>query len=176
MKRATILVLTLALAVAGCLVNANIFVQVEIDDFTADADVTFKTVLVDLNSNSDYTDNKEDILSTDDLGFVCTVVNTGTTVATCSLWVSHLGFSQPFTTQDPGWLPGDAVLVLADITVAAGATKKITLDESYQYLKNFEAARDIILRETFKAYFKAPNVFTVDVNNLVLVLSVNTKS
>ncbi|MCK4856382.1 MAG: hypothetical protein KAT58_00275, partial [candidate division Zixibacteria bacterium] len=70
MKRATILVLTLALAVAGCLVNANIFVQVEIDDFTADADVTFKTVLVDLNSNSDYTDNKEDILSTDDLGFV----------------------------------------------------------------------------------------------------------
>jgi len=167
MKKTLILLLAVALLTAGCLVTGNIVIQIDVGDFSLSPDETFGYEMVNLNDNPDYVEHKDDLNSIDDIGFVCKVHNTGGTTATGKLYISN--------TSQTSAVPNDKILVLDGISVAAGQTKTITLEESYNYLKNFEAARDAILKEQFTVYWTASGQFTLDVTDMVIVLSINGK-
>jgi hypothetical protein len=168
MKRAIIAVLTIALMVGGCIVTGNLIILIGIGDLKANATQTFASEYVDLNDYSDYVDHKDDLNSVDDMGFVCRIYNSGSSLATGKLWVSP--------TESNAKLPSDAVLALDGLVVKPGETREITLSESYDYLKNFKQVRKIVLDEKFTAYFtSATTPFTLQVKDLVLVLSINGK-
>jgi hypothetical protein len=168
MKRSIIAVLAIALVISGCIVTGNIIVTIDIGDLAGNVTDTFSSRYVDLNDYSDYVDHKDDLNSVDDMGFVCRIYNSGSNLATGKLWVSP--------TDSDAKLPDDAVLVLDGLVVKAGETREITLSESYDYLKNFDEVRKIVLGEKFTAYFtSATTPFTLEVKDLVLVLSINGK-
>lgn len=167
MRKALLLIVAAAMLTAGCLVTGNIVILIDIGDFGLNPGNTFGSEYVDLNSVEDYTENKDDLNSIDDIGFICKVQNTGTTSATGRLYISN--------TSSTSFIPTDKILVLDGITVAAGQTRTITLEESYDYLKNFEAARDAVLEEEFTIYWEVPNPLQVQVQDMVVVLTINGK-
>lgn len=167
MRTALTLIVAAALLTAGCIVTGNIFIEISVGSFTVSPNGMFGYENVDLTQNSDYNDHKDDLNSIDDIGFVCTVTNTGTTSATGRLYVSN--------TSSTSAIPNDKILLLDGITVGVGQVKEITLSESYNYLTNFEAARDAILKEQFTVYWDVAGQFTLDVTEMVIILTINGK-
>ncbi|MFH2056744.1 MAG: hypothetical protein ABIJ61_12360 [bacterium] len=171
MRKALTLLVAAALLTAGCIVTGNIVILIDVGDFGISPSGLFGYEYVDLTQNSDYNDHKEDLNSIDDVGFVCKIQNTGSSSATGKLYIATGGSSS----SSPTAIPTNKILVLDGITVAAGQTRTITLEESYDYLKNFEDARDAILDEKFTVYWEVPNPYDVQVMDMVVVLSINGK-
>jgi hypothetical protein len=167
MRQAILLVVAAALLTAGCIITGNIVILIELDPFTIEPNGLFGYEEVNLLDYGEYRDHKDDLNSVDDIGFVCKIRNESGASATGKLWISN--------TSSSSFIPNDKILVLDGITVAAGQTRTIKLDESYDFLKNFEAAREAILREQFTVYWEVPNAFLVQVTDMVIVLTINGK-
>lgn len=168
MKRSILIFMGLLLLFSGCIVTGNLFIEILIGNLSVNVDQTFASAFVDLNDYEDYVDHREDINSVDDMGFVCRIHNSGNNAATGQVWVS--------LAEDIDELPKDKVLLLSGLTVAPGATKEITLNESYDYLQHFEETRDIILSEKFSVFFTSQTTpFELEIRDLVMILSVNGK-
>jgi hypothetical protein len=167
MRTALTLIVAAALLTAGCIVTGNIFIEIYVGSFTVSPNGLFGYDDVDLTKNSDYNDHKDDLNSIDDVGFVCKIQNSSGSSATGRLYVSN--------TSSTSAIPNDKILLLDGITVAAGQTKTIKLAESYDYLTNFEAARDAILEEQFTIYWEVPNAFDIRVTDMIVILTINGK-
>ncbi len=143
MKTALTLIVAAALLTAGCIVTGNIFIEIHVGAFDISTNGLFGHMYVDLNDYQEYKDHKDDLNSIDDVGFLCKIKNEGTSPATGQLYVAVGGSS----TVAPTSIPTNKILVLDGVTVGAGQTRTINLAESYDYLVDFEAARDAILKE-----------------------------
>ncbi|MGB5105232.1 MAG: hypothetical protein WBP29_01625 [Candidatus Zixiibacteriota bacterium] len=157
---------------ANCITSGNVMVVEYLLPMHAQTGVTITPGDVDLSTNSDWNDHKEDINGIDDLGFACRITNNTAAAASGQLYVS--ANDKDYTTE--GAIRNNAILVLDGIVVPAGGTRAIEWQESYDYLKNFDQVKEVIFGEQFHYYFIAAETpFNIDVTDIVLFMSINGK-
>ncbi|MCX6834232.1 MAG: hypothetical protein NTW07_03710 [candidate division Zixibacteria bacterium] len=143
------LILT-GLVITGCLVSGT-FVIVEDVDFSFTADNGFYWYPVDLTTNSDWEDHKDDIDNIDALGFSFKIENTSGVSSTFTVqFAAATGVANPL--DEPTSIPDDVVTVITGLTVAAGATRTVTYAESLGMISNLAALKAIVKSGRFDYY------------------------
>jgi hypothetical protein len=160
---------------ANCVTTGNVMVVEYIDDFDAQTESNLDFEEVDLTTNDDWNDNKEDIAGIDDIGFACRIENLATEPAGGQLFLyKPKNPADQLTTYED--VVEQGTLLLSGIVVAPGATREILWDESYDFLQNFDAAKEIVFSEKFQVYFIADETpFSIHVTDIVLFLSISGK-
>ena len=117
-----------ALVSAGCLISGQVTFSYELDSPIDATNTDLYAQTVDLNQESDYTDNKDKLEGLVDVAFLGTFTNTGGTPIDVVLYMTRTAtnFSDPAVLN--AW--SDKALVWGPFTLAAGETKKIGWDES----------------------------------------------
>lgn len=178
MKKALVISLKIGLGVLAlfltlgnnCITSGNIMVVMDLANVPGQTNTNFNPQPVDLTENSDWQDHKDQLNSVDDIGFACTIVNHESSVATGQVWISEKNYTSPAD------VTANAVKILDGITVPANGSKSIEWKDSETYLSNFDAAKAIVYTEKFNLYFMVKETpFHIDVNDIVLFLSVNGK-
>lgn len=137
--------LALALGAAGCiLVSGQFLIDFDLSSFTLTTDTTVASQVVDLNTNSDYRDHKDDVKAIVDLAVLGKLANTGGTDVNVDVWISPSS-GTPHTT--PGEVTSDpnARLLWGPFKVAAGTTKTIDWNESATLFS--PAGKNLLLSE-----------------------------
>lgn len=126
---------------------------------------------VDLSTESEYADHKDELKGLADLAVLGTLTNTGVTPLSLEVWITP-GDTGPL---DPaGIVTAGGVSLWGPMTLAAGATRQIGWDESAAL---FGAGRSMLLEQAkgdgeFTLYLVAGgSTFTLENAHLVLVLS-----
>lgn len=161
---------------ANCITTGNLMIIEYIDDFAAQTESSLDREQVDLSTNDDWNEHKDDIAAIDDIGFACRIENLGAQPAGGQLFLF-----KPKNENDSlasySDVQSKGTLVLDGIVVEPGATREIKWQESYDYLQNFEKAKQIIFTEKFQVYFVADKTpFSIQVRDIVLFLSVAGKA
>ena len=138
------------LVIAGCLVSGTFVIVKDVEfDFTANSG--FYWYPVDLRSNSDWEDHKDDIDDIDALGFEFKITNTSDVSSSFTVqFAAATGEADP--SDEPTSIPGDAVTVISGLTVAAGATRTVTYAESLGMISNLAAFKRIVKSGRFDYY------------------------
>ncbi len=178
MKKTSIIALKVGLGILAllftlgnnCITSGNVVVVMDLDPVNGQTEQHFNPVSVDLKTNSDWNDHKEQLNSVDDIGFACKITNNTSSVATGQVWISEKSYTTPADVQE------HAVKILDGIVVPADGIKTVNWGESAGYLSNFNLAKAIVYGEVFYLYFMAENVpFDINVTDIVLFLSINGK-
>lgn len=142
-----------ALLATGCLVSGT-FVIVEGVNFTFTADRGFYWWPVDLTSDSDWDDHKDDIDDIDALGFEFNIENTSDQDCEFNVWfVAATGEADPNDfplTFDPD-LSG-MVQVITGLEVAAGASRTVSYAESLGHISSLKQFKAIVRTGRFDYY------------------------
>jgi len=165
--------LVLALAAAGCiLVSGQFLVDFDLDDFDITTESAVTREDVDLNTNSDYADHKEDLKSIVDMAVLGKLTNSGGTDVNVEVWMTPTATTHATptdVTSDP-----NAKLLWGPFKVAAGTTKTVDWNES---AKLFSAAGKATLLSEIKGDGQFTiyaigdiGTYTIDVDNGVLAL------
>jgi hypothetical protein len=163
--------LALAWAVPGCVLTSGQFlVSFDLDDIDVSTDSAVAEEDVDLNTNSDYEDHKDELEGIKDLALLGTVTNTGSTDIGVEVWMTADETS--YTTVNE--VTTNAQLLWGPFNVAAGQSVTIDWKDS---AKLFDSdGKTMLLNEV-----KGDGIFTVyvisdettysfDVDNGVLAL------
>jgi len=180
MKRNRWLLLSLAvgLVVAGCvLTSGQIRISFDLDDFSTTTDTGLAAQTIDLNTESEYKDNKDKLKDLSDLAVLGEITNNLGSPINVEIWmtptITNYTTAAEVTNSGSG-----AVRVWGPFNLAGNATKKIGWDDS---AKLFSAAgKKLLLDEAkgdgqFQLYAIAPAGaydFGVAKGVLVLVLDV----
>jgi hypothetical protein len=146
------LILT-GLVITGCLVSGT-FVIVKDVDFSFTADNGFYWYPVDLTTNSDWEDHKDDIDDIDAVGFEFKIRNTSGVDCEFNAWfVAEEGVADS-TAFPLSFVPANlgATQVISGLTVAAGATRTVTYAQSLGYISNLAAFKAIVKSGRFDYY------------------------
>lgn len=167
-QRLRMLLPSLALAVlavlvgTGCvLVSGQFLVKLELGDLSINSVNPATGYHVDLSSNSTYNDHKKDIKSLEDIALVGSVHNTGVSTLTLNLYL--IDDNSGATSGPRVWGP---------LTVAAGATEKLTWDRSSALFGTGKALLLAYIKSgaPFTLYAVGSSApFTFDFNNAVLI-------
>jgi len=138
-------------------------IQLEIGDLLTNADLSFSAGYVNLLDSPAYVEHQRDLKSIDGIRLTCRIYNLGSETAAGQLWVANDG---PLSN-----LPAERVLVLDSLQVAPG--ELILLDQSDDYMPDFEEVRQIVQNEKFTFYFTSTQTpFALEMRDLVLILSI----
>ena len=141
------------LMVTGCLVSGT-FVIVEDVEFDFTADRGFYWYPVDLTTNSEWDEHKDDIDDIDAVGFEFKIQNTSSEDCVFNAW---------FVAEDTPAIPANfpmsfvpealgATKVITDLAVAAGATRSVGYAESLGHISNLPAFKAIVRSGRFDYY------------------------
>jgi len=163
--------LALALAVGGCvLVSGQFLADFELDDIDVSTSSLVASQYVDLNTNSDYADHKDELEGIKDLAVLGTVVNTGGTTIGVQVWMT--ADSTAYTT--PNQVTSGATFLWGAFNVAAGDSVSIDWAESTKLFSS--TGKSVLLNEvkgdgkfTVYAISDTP-VYSFDVHDGVLAL------
>lgn len=143
--------LAIALAAPGCVLTSGQFlIDFELDDFTATTETAVTREEVDLNTEEDYNDHKEDLQALADVAVLGTLINNGGTAINAELWMTAGATS--YTDADD--VKANATKLWGPFQVAGGASKTIGWDESADLFS--AAGKELMLTE-----IKGDGVFTV---------------
>jgi len=163
---AVALVVLAAAMLSGCMMvsGTDSFSQA-IGDFNVSSS-TFDSENVDLRENSTYEDHQEDIELVDRIGFSMSLVNVSGVDATASVYVS----------DDPNLataaeVVSKATLIFSDLAVPAGG-RTIDYEESVDLILNFEELQSLVERGTFTVYALAGGDYDVDINNVIVTITI----
>lgn len=171
MKSVAALMLLSFLMGANCVTSGNVIILQDIPDFDAQTESNITAHEIDLGENEDWQDQREDIISIDDIGFACRIHNNGAAVASGQLYLS---VAKEETSVEG--IKENAVLLLDGIAVNPGETREIEWGESHGFIKNFNEAKAVVFNKTeiFWVYFIAAETpFNISVNDVVLIMSIN---
>jgi hypothetical protein len=117
-----------ALLATGCfLISGQFLVPYAFSDVHATSVTGIDGVVVDLNTVKDYSDHKSDLKGLSDIAILGDFTNNGGSDIDIEVWmVDNAGPIE----HDPAVVRADGVKVWGPFHVAAGATRKITWDES----------------------------------------------
>jgi len=150
MKALRFTALLLPLTLAGCLLTTGQFnIDVDLDDaFFSGSGVDRE--LVDLNTNEDYVDHKDDLVGIADIAVVGDAENNTGSEIEVEAWITgaDTDYSSAAEVRD------EATKLWGPFTLAAGEEKKITLDDSAAL---FDPAGKYVLLEELKG----DGIFTV---------------
>jgi hypothetical protein len=163
--------LALALAGGGCvLVSGQFLVDFELDDMDVSTPTQVASQYVDLNTNSDYDDHKDELEGIKDLAVLGTLVNTGSTTIGVQIYIT--ADSTAYTTASE--VTSNATLLWGPFNVSAGDSVKVTWAESQKLFNS--TGKTLLLNQvkgdgTLTAYAisDTPN-YSFDVHDGVLAL------
>jgi hypothetical protein len=162
--------IAVALAVSGCfLVSGQILIDFDLGSF----DVTTSTVTkedVDLTTEEDYNDHKEDLKGLADVAVLGTVNNTGGTDIDVEVWMTATTTS--YTTVNE--VTTNGTKLWGPFHVAAGTSKAVDWDTSAKLFDS--TGKDVLIADIkkdgqFTVYaLSAAGTYEFDVDNGVLAL------
>jgi len=165
--------LLVILAFAGCnIITGNVLIVIALDDATLQTNDDFKVWKVSKEEHGEWKDHEADIKHVVDLGFSVIFDNSaGTDEATGDFYVS-----EDSTFASAAEVRANAKAVLTGITVAAGATRKITWQQSYEFLGNFDTLKKFVMDGEFFLYaVDIGTNFDLDVKKAAIILTINAK-
>lgn len=174
-KKVFVIPLILALLAASCIVTGNILIVIELEDTTlSEATQSFHKWLVSKDEHQEWKDHADDINHIVDVGFAVTLDNSASDVdATGEFYISKDGNlnADDLTADNP-----DAFVVLSRLEVEAGAIRKITWQESYDFLSNFKTLKQYGMDGEFWLYVKGVGTpLNLDVKKLAVIMTLNAK-
>lgn len=165
--------LLLAVAAPGCvLVSGQFLIDFELDNFAASTDTIVTREDVDLTTEGDYNDHKDDLKGLADVAVLGKITNTGATDIGVEVWMT----ADATTYTTPTEVLTNGTKLWGPFNLAPGISKQVTWDES---AKLFSAGGKALLINEIKGdgkftiYAKAgigTYSFTVDNGVLALVL------
>ena len=163
--------LAIALAAPGCvLVSGQFLIDFELDDFTATTETAVTREDVDLTTEEDYNDHKEELQSLSDVAVLGTLENTGDTAINVEVWMTAAPSAYTTATE----VKDNATKLWGPFQVAANSSKTVDWDESADLFTN--AGKALLIQEIkddgqFTIYaIAAEATYSFEVHNGVLAL------
>jgi hypothetical protein len=158
----------IALLAVGCLVSGT-FVIVEKFDITANNGFYFYRV--DLTSQPDWEDHKDDIDRIDAVGFEFYITSTATSDVTFKVYIDTATTGTDLTS-----VPASASAIIDSLVVAAGTTSRhVTYVESLGMIRNIARLKTLAKIGKFDYFGTTSNptsgVFTIDSGKVVVTFS-----
>ncbi|MCP4684166.1 MAG: hypothetical protein GY867_01860 [bacterium] len=176
-KVSFVVLIAMALVFTGCLVSGT-FVVVQGVDFDFTADTGFYWYPVDLTGNAVWEDHEDDIDDIDAIGMQFSITNTSDVTTTFrASFVKASGAVDLMS--PPSSIPSGAVVVIDDLTVAAGATRHIGYLGSLAYIKNVEKLKEIIMTGRFDYFGESTGGtedFAFEVRDGKIVVTISASS
>lgn len=150
--------------------TVNLTLTYHIDDI-ASTDDAVEVYTLDLNSDSDYEEHKDNIKSVDQIGVVAWLYNNLPSEATAEIWVAT---DDSYTTAEEVRDHGTRVFVLPE-PIPASDSVLISWENGLTYMENTDYLTDLIINEgTFAVYgIAAETPFDVKVvSEIVISLTV----
>jgi hypothetical protein len=164
--------LAIALAAPGCVLTSGQFlIDFELNDFTATTETAVTRQDVDLTTEEDYNDHKEDLQSLADVAVLGTLINNGGTAIHAELYMTPSSTPSYTNAAD---VKANAALLWGPFEVAAGASKTVDWDESADLFS--PAGKALLIQEIkgdgqFTVYMiAAEETYSFEVQNGVLAL------
>ncbi|UCH85263.1 MAG: hypothetical protein JSW50_06115 [Candidatus Latescibacterota bacterium] len=143
------LVVLLAACVGGCLTTGQIKLHDSFGDgVTHNGDIY--TYHVDLNTNSDYVDNKDKILSIDAISIVAVIKNNLQTDLQAEIYISE---NKELETVEEITDPKNATLVFVSPTVPGNGQLDISWADGFAHIVDEQAIIDQIIGDTADGMF-----------------------
>lgn len=169
MKFALIGLAAFGLLLSGCLLSGTFVID---EDFSFTAASGFYFYPVDVTSEPDWEDHKDNIDMIDVVGFEMTMNNANPGDVTFSVYVAPTAATQQYDTK--GELDDNAYVVIDDLTVPAG-TSTMTYAASLGKLKNLAKLKELAKTGKFHYYGVAEGMtsetFTVDPGKIIITVS-----
>jgi hypothetical protein len=122
-----------AVGITGCLMTGQV-TFVESIDVGVTANDNIYHYALDLNTNSDFADNKDKIKSVDAVSFVARIKNNETSASAAELYISrNAGLSTVAEIRD------EAIPVFITPSIPAGDTLLIKWNDSFKYMRNLDS-------------------------------------
>lgn len=119
--------LLLAVATPGCvLVSGQFLIDFDLDNFAASTDTAVTREDVDLTTESDYNDHKEDLKGLADVAVLGKISNTGSTDIGIEVWMT----AGPTTYTTPTQVTTNGTKLWGPFNLGAGVTKQVNWDDS----------------------------------------------
>ena len=166
--------LVLALAAAGCiLVSGQFLVDFDLPNFQATTDSNIVAEQIDLNTNDDYNDHKEDLKAIVDIAVLGKVTNNDAGAVGVEVWMTAGATNYTTSTE----ISNNATKLWGPFVVLGGATKTVDWNESAAL---FTAAGKSLLLSEVKGdgeftLYAIGNTTTYDINvdNGVLAITLD---
>jgi len=164
----------LALAAAGCiLVSGQFLLNFNLDDWTASTASTVTRADIDLTTNSDYKDHKDDLKSIADIAVLGKITNNGSETIGVEVYMTPSN-ATVYTTADD--VKNYATRIWGTLKVEPGASKAVTIgwDESAKLFST--TGKTLLLDEAkgdgqFTLYLIGDTTtYDIDVENGVLAI------
>jgi hypothetical protein len=163
---------------AGCIMSAQILISFDIPNLSFTNTNPVNSIAIDLNTISDYTDNKDKIDDVSDMALLGIFANNdGSSPLNVVVWMTPTDQGAQSAGNIPT-LPG-AVKVWGDFALAPGETKQIGWDESAKLFN--DAGLDALLEEIkgdgrFALYaIGATGTFDMSITSGSLVMTLEAK-
>jgi hypothetical protein len=163
--------LAIALAAPGCVLTSGQFlIDFELDDFTTTTQDTVTREDVDLTTEEDYNDHKDDLETLSDVAVLGTLVNTGDAPINVEVWMT----AAPNTYTTSTEVTSNATKLWGPFQVAANSSKTVDWDTSADLFT--QTGKDLLIQEIkgdgqFTVYaIAAEATYSFEVDNGVLAL------
>jgi len=159
----------LGLLFAGCLMSGTFVIT---EDFSFTASSGFYFYSVDVTTEPDWEDHKDNIDMIDVVGFEMTMDNTNPGAVTFNVYVAPYAATQQYTSKAE--LDASAFVVIEDLPVPAG-TSTMTYVQSLGHIKNLAKLKELAKTGKFHYYGVAEGItsgtFTVDPGKIIITVS-----
>lgn len=163
--------LAIVLAAPGCVLTSGQFlIDFELDDFSTTTETAVTREDVDLTTEEDYVDHKEDLQDLADVAVLGTLINNGGTAINAEVWMTA-GQTSYTNAAD---VTANATKLWGPFQVAAGASETVDWDESADL---FSATGKALLIQEIKGdgqftvyMIAAEATYSFEVQNGVLAL------
>jgi hypothetical protein len=163
--------LAIALAAPGCVLTSGQFlIDFDLDDFTATTQNTVTRQDVDLNTEEDYNEHKEELETLSDVAVLGTLVNTGDAPIHVEVWMTAV----PSTYTTSAEVTENGTKLWGPFQVAANSSKTVGWDESADLFTKL--GKELLIQEIkgdgqFTVYaIAAEATYSFEVQNGVLAL------
>jgi hypothetical protein len=162
--------LAIALAAPGCVLTSGQFlIDFELDDFSTTTNTAVTRMEVDLNTEEDYDEHKDELKALADVAVLGTIVN-GATPINAEVWMTAGTTNYTTATE----VKDNATRLWGPLSVAANETKTVDWNESANLFS--ETGKALLINEIkgdgmFTVYMiAAEDTYSFEVQNGVLAL------
>jgi hypothetical protein len=166
--------LLLAFATPGCiLVSGQFLIDFDLPDFTTSTETAVTREDVDLTTESDYQDHKDELKGLSDVAVLGKITNNGSTAIGVEVWMT----AGPTTYLTPGQVTTNGTKLWGPFNLAASASKQVGWDESAKLFPS--AGKSLLINEIkgdgqFTIYAIAnAGTYSFKVDNGVLALVID---
>ena len=163
--------LAIALAAPGCVLTSGQFlIDFDLDSFSTTTESAVTREKVDLNTEEDYNDHKDELEGLADVAVLGTLINNGGAAINAEVWMTADETSYTTTAE----VEANGTKLWGPFNVAAGATKTVDWDESAALFTT--AGKALLINEikgdgVFTVYMiAAEDTYSFEVQNGVLAL------